>query len=1110
MKTIHRLTLRSCFVAAAFTLLGLTPAFAQNWIMDAQADLTITTSFDCSSIAKFIPAPDGGTYLLNNPVFFGEKRLERIRRLDSSGKTDAAFNYTLPQDFWLEGTAVLQDGSLVVLLAGMNETHKAIRLSKTGNLLRTYEFPDEATPRGIATLSDGNLAVWAKTKTAYAGWIDAIYVIRVATDVITRLDCPWLHYSDTISAIRSRGKGGLWIEGSINVSSQVRHLVAMTGEGLLDDSFQSTVFPLRGDAWESVAELSDGSLAIIIADPYSPRLVHLNASGLVDTRFDGLPINHPRKISHLAPGYLVLEVRNQVSDGHPFIKSQVGVYDDTRATVLVLSEDGRILRNLNADLPLDWDVLLAGCLGNGSMAVRQGPAVRSLIRRWEVFTYQIAIPSPTIAWVLPESGARGLIPDLRQTKAGTVQTYLPDGHGGLFLQGDFTSINGSPRPGLAHLLADGSLDPNFRDSATTPYQGSIQALMPDGSFFFVSDETAPVDGPEHLNRDIKLLRHFSALGQLDTRFQALEFGANRPRIITQGRKGYLASFFNPDYTDNRNLKLQWLDSTGTPVGAPSSAEFSGVARAEGIEPSNESRLMLENTLVRAINLPNGRFAVFSGPSSFPSFILDARTGFTGVDGQPVPGFFFMDENLVPDHIANARLNGIMAVDYASLNLDGTIQLNTWDTTLGRLEITSFGIFQDGSRDPRYPAFAPTTGDRILKPASFIDLAGQPVAASHIIQENERSIWSLSPFAHYHRNSDPGLITLEPFQQAVALHQRATIMLVGDNPLTPSCQWFHNGALMPGQTNPYLSIPTASPSDAGEYRVEFTHPITGVPLVRLAHLSVTPPDTGLLNISARASVSPSLPLILGLSLQSASPRKLLARAIGRGLADYWAPPPLLGDSILSVYGPAGLIQSKSDGITDPGIVSLSNLVGAFPITASSSSQGSALAPSLGTGVYSVLTQSIDGSTGTALSEVYLTEPSDLPTGALRNLSARGYLDSAENPFIVGLVVGGKTPLHVLLRAIGPELANFGIKDAIADPIMDLRSDHPSYSFTLSNDNWNGETATAGASRQVGAFEIPANSKDSAMVLYLDPGIYTVVVHNGNNTPGTVLVEAYVLE
>jgi len=121
-----------------------------------------------------------------------------------------------------------------------------------------------------------------------------------------------------------------------------------------------------------------------------------------------------------------------------------------------------------------------------------------------------------------------------------------------------------------------------------------------------------------------------------------------------------------------------------------------------------------------------------------------------------------------------------------------------------------------------------------------------------------------------------------------------------------------------------------------------------------------------------------------------------------------------------------------------------------------------------------------------------------------------LDSAENPFIVGLVVGGKTPLHVLLRAIGPELANFGIKDAIADPIMDLRSDHPSYSFTLSNDNWNGETATAGASRQVGAFEIPANSKDSAMVLYLDPGIYTVVVHNGNNTPGTVLVEAYVLE
>lgn len=57
MKALHRLALRSCFVAAAFTLLGLPPALSQNWIMDAQADLTTTTTFDCSSIAEFIPAP---------------------------------------------------------------------------------------------------------------------------------------------------------------------------------------------------------------------------------------------------------------------------------------------------------------------------------------------------------------------------------------------------------------------------------------------------------------------------------------------------------------------------------------------------------------------------------------------------------------------------------------------------------------------------------------------------------------------------------------------------------------------------------------------------------------------------------------------------------------------------------------------------------------------------------------------------------------------------------------------------------------------------------------------------------------------------------------------
>src|SRR5262245_40695127 len=48
---------------------------------------------------------------------------------------------------------------------------------------------------------------------------------------------------------------------------------------------------------------------------------------------------------------------------------------------------------------------------------------------------------------------------------GHVQASLPDGSGGWYIGGDFTAVNEVPRERLAHLLADGSLDPAFSASA---------------------------------------------------------------------------------------------------------------------------------------------------------------------------------------------------------------------------------------------------------------------------------------------------------------------------------------------------------------------------------------------------------------------------------------------------------------------------------------------------------------------------------------------------------------------------------------------------------------------------------------------------------------------
>jgi len=1119
MNTLSRLALRSCLAMATFCIFSAVAALAQTWIMDAQPDFAVSTQYDCSATAQLVPSPDGGTYILNNPSFVGDIRVERIRRLDIGGKLDRTFNYTAPAGSSVTNITALKDDGLIVSLRLSDSSYQTIRLSRSGSLMSEYAALKGVAVSKLITLASGNVIVSGFSSDTPTASNAVLLSINPSTGQVTKFETPFQAFGSLIYGITPRAQEGFWINGFLyGVSSNGHSGVvwqALHDDGTLDTSFNPALLPVSSRTDGTMATLSDGSAAVI-TDNSVPgytrtKLTHVKADGTTDPLFDKLEVNHISKVYHLAPNYLVLEVRDQVSPGHPSIFKQSEFYDNTHSTVLLVSEDGLLLRNLNESLPADWDLNFAGLLGNGGIAVRQGVALRSRFQGWEISYDTITISHPTLAWYTPLGVSTALSQALLETKAGSINQYLPDNQGGLFLSGDFNSINGQARPGVAHLLANGSLDPSFSGGTDSLYNGKVSFLQSDGNLLFLNEELSPTADASGVHRTLHMLRRFTAQGAYDASFKGVEVNdTNRLKVLAHSDKGYLVSFFAPDNLAPTNLRLQWLDNSGTPLGNPGSLSFSGVSflQNSGFDPAT-THTRYENTLAYSFSLPNGRFAVYAGPVSFPDYYYTTRPGFTGVNSQPVPGFFFIDENLVPDQAANARLGGIFSIDWAELNPDGSLQVSTWDASIGRMEQSSFALLPDGSRDPRHPTYVPVPSGRTDKVWTFVDQDGKPIAAANFIHENSTSLWSLSPFAHFHRNTNPGLISLEPFEQSVAAGQRAGMILVADNPFTDTCQWFHNGNLIPGETNQYLSIPNATVSDAGEYRVEFTRPGATEPLVRLAHLTVTPPDTGLLNISARATVSPSSPLILGLSLQSKSSHKLLARTVGRGLADYGAPAPLLGDSKLSLYGPSGLLQSKAGGIADSEIASLAAQVGAFTVKSSTDSPGSALAPTLDTGVYSLISETTDASTGTTLSEVYLTDASDLPTGSLRNLSARGHVDAGGNPFIVGLVVKGTTPLRILLRAIGPELASFGIKDALADPVMEFHSDHTSTTFTLTNDNWSGDADIAAAFRQVGAFDIPTASKDSALVLTLDPGVYTVLIRDAKSTAGTVLVEAYVL-
>ncbi len=47
-----------------------------------------------------------------------------------------------------------------------------------------------------------------------------------------------------------------------------------------------------------------------------------------------------------------------------------------------------------------------------------------------------------------------------------------------------------------------------------------------------------------------------------------------------------------------------------------------------------------------------------------------------------------------------------------------------------------------------------------------------------------------------------------------------------------------------------------------------------------------------------------------------------------------------------------------------------------------------------------------------------------------------IQTGDNVGIGGFIITGTAPKHVLIRAIGPSLAQFGVPDPLADPVLEL--------------------------------------------------------------------------
>jgi hypothetical protein len=272
---------------------------------------------------------------------------------------------------------------------------------------------------------------------------------------------------------------------------------------------------------------------------------------------------------------------------------------------------------------------------------------------------------------------------------------------------------------------------------------------------------------------------------------------------------------------------------------------------------------------------------------------------------------------------------------------------------------------------------------------------------------------------------------------------------------------------------------------------------GGPVMRAADASGS---ARLSSLSARASVGTGANVLIVGFAMSNSPKSVLLRGIGPTLANFGVGG-VLAQAQLQLFNVAGTVIASNSG-WDPALASVFSQLNAFALPVGSAD--AALLPSLPAGLYTAEVQGQGGTTGIALAEIYDAD-AGTPAGRLVSLSARANVGPSASVLIGGFAIAGSGPETVLLRGIGPALANYGVPGVLARPVLTLFN--AAGVPLTTNSGWGGGADLAGLFVQLGAFPLPAASADTALVVTLVPAAYTVQVSGAGATSGVALVEIY---